>query len=94
MALGCPGSRDPALPSVQRACVCVCVCVFACINQIHNDLHCTYAYMCRVCLYECLYMYVKICARVGMYCYCLGFQELWRFQGVLSFMVCLHDPEC
>ena len=62
-------------------CVCVCVCVFANINQIHNDLHCTYAYMCRACMYECLHMYVYICARVGMYCYCPGFQELWRFQG-------------
>ena len=91
MALRCPGSRGPCsrfCPEGLCVCVCVCVCVYVCvcvfarINQIHNNLHCMYVYMCRVCVYECLYMYAYICARVGMYCYCLGFQELWRFQGV------------
>ena len=88
-------SRGPVCVCVRVCvCVCVCVCMFVCvcvcvlarINQIHNDLHCMYA-----CMYVC--MNVCTCMCTCRYCYCLGFQELWRFQGVLSFVVCLHDPE-
>ena len=50
--------------------------------------------MYSVCVYECMHMYVIMCAHVGMYPYCLGFQELRGFQVVPSFLVCLHDPEC
>ena len=81
MALGCPGSRDPALPSVQRTCVCV----FAHINQIHNDVHCTYAYMSE-------YVCMNVCTCMCVYRYVL---PLPGFPGPrVSFMVCLHDPEC
>ena len=77
MALGCPGSRDPALPSVQRACVCVCVCV--CMYQSN-----TQRFTLHVCIYVqsmFVWMFVHVCENM---CTCRYVLLLPGFPGALE----------